>query len=145
MKKQLILTALVAALAMPAAANAAPDNHRRDRQEQTNQRDMQQRQRAEVRQTVRAPAREAWQDYRQTHREAFRAPKFKSRNTYRTFAIGTRLNTSYYGSAYRVNDYARYRLPRPGRAQAYVRNYNDLLLVNTRSGVVLKVLRNFYW
>lgn len=44
-----------------------------------------------------------------------------------------------------MNDYGRYRLPRPGYNQRWVRHYNDVLLIDTRRGYVIDVIRNLYW
>ena len=32
-----------------------------------------------------------------------------------------------------------------GVRQTWVRHYNDMLLVNTRTGTVVRVIPNFYW
>ena len=39
----------------------------------------------------------------------------------------------------------RYRLPPAGRWQRWVRHYDDVLLVDTRRGTVIRVIRHFYW
>jgi Ni/Co efflux regulator RcnB len=44
-----------------------------------------------------------------------------------------------------VNNYANFRLPRPGASQQYVRYGNDVLLVNVRNGRVIRVYRDFFW
>ena len=46
---------------------------------------------------------------------------------------------------YYINDPWRYRLPPVGCSQRWVRHYDDMLLVDTRRGVVVRVIRNFYW
>jgi Ni/Co efflux regulator RcnB len=91
--------------------------------------------------------REDWQDYRRNHRDAFHRSAYVAPRgfRYRPVAIGARLNRAFYGRSYWVNDYATYRLPRPGYHQAYVRYGNDVLLVNTRNGRVIRVYSGFYW
>jgi Ni/Co efflux regulator RcnB len=44
-----------------------------------------------------------------------------------------------------VNEPGRYRLPPARGAQRWVRHYDDVLLVDTRRGRVIDVVRNFYW
>ena len=56
-----------------------------------------------------------------------------------------RIAPSYYGSSYWIADPWRYRLPPAGYGQRWVRHYDDLLLVDTRRGIVLRVINNFYW
>ena len=91
--------------------------------------------------------RDDWQDYRRDHRDAFHRSAYHAPRgyRYRPITIGARLNRAFYGSSYWVNDYATYRLPRPGFHQAYVRYGNDVLLVNTRTGRVIRVYSGFFW
>ena len=52
---------------------------------------------------------------------------------------------TYWGSQFYVDNWNDYRLPAPGYRLRYVRHYDDLLLVDTRTGRVVRVYRNFYW
>lgn len=56
-----------------------------------------------------------------------------------------RIRQVYYGPRYVVADPWRYRLPPIGGFQRWVRHYDDLLLVDTRRGTVLRVIPRFYW
>ena len=89
--------------------------------------------------------REDWRDYRNHNRSAFHPARFNAPFGYNSFSIGVNLQPRYYGSRYYVNNYSAYRLPAPGYNLRYVRRYNDLLLVNVRSGKVVNVYRSFYW
>ena len=89
--------------------------------------------------------REDWRDYRQSNRQVFRGTRFNAPFRYRTFDTGVSIGQSYYAPRYRVSNYSNYRLPQPGRYQTYVRHYNDVLLVNTRTGRVIRAYRGFYW
>jgi Ni/Co efflux regulator RcnB len=89
--------------------------------------------------------REDWRDYRRGHKSNFRAEKFNAPFRYRSFNIGSNLNPQYYGPRYFVGNTAHYRLPAPGHNMRYVRHYNDLLLVNIRSGRVIDVYRGYFW
>ncbi len=86
--------------------------------------------------------RESVRDWRQDKRyQNYRAP-FR----YQQFRVGSTLRSSYYAPNYRPAWDSRWGVPRAGRFQTYVRHYNDLLLVNTRNGKVIRVYRNhFRW
>ncbi len=56
-----------------------------------------------------------------------------------------RIQPTYYNQRYWIADPWRYRLPRPGMNQRWVRNYDDLMLVDVRRGIVIDVIRGFYW
>jgi Ni/Co efflux regulator RcnB len=111
----------------------------------------QQRDVRDARQDVREARREYredlrdYRDYRARNRSAFRAPAFRSNFRYQQFRPGVRIAPNYYGQRYVVNNYRNYRLPSPGVRQTWVRHYNDMLLVNTRTGTVVRVIPNFYW
>ena len=83
--------------------------------------------------------------YRADHRSAFRTTAWKSNLKYRAFRTGARIPAAYYSPRYSLTNYRAYRLPTPHANQRWVRNYNDVLLVNVRTGTVVKVVHNFYW
>jgi Ni/Co efflux regulator RcnB len=158
MKKAMILSALIAATLAPVAAQAGTTRGElnRDRREiREEKQDLRQAKRYGNPTTIRDARgevyearqeyREDWRDYRNHNRNAFHPARFSAPFRYSTFNIGIRLNPQYYGSRYHVNNYSAYRLPAPGYNLRYVRHYNDLLLVNVRSGHVVNVYRNFYW
>ena len=64
---------------------------------------------------------------------------------YQRFRPGLRIGASFYGSRYIISDPWRYRLPQAGYGRAWVRHYDDLLLIDTRRGTVIRVINNFYW
>lgn len=135
MKKTLMIAAAMVAVTAPVAVQARdnrPDRHEiRDAKKDLRE--------------ARQDYREDWQDYRRDHRENFRGSKFNAPFRYRSFNTGARLSVSYYQPRYYVNNYSNYHLRAPGYNQRYVRHYNDLLLVNIRTGVVVRAYRNFYW
>ncbi|MEP7351444.1 MAG: RcnB family protein [Sphingorhabdus sp.] len=156
MKSKFLIAAVIAATLTPMAAQAQTRELQRDRQEiREEQRDLKdakryddnrdvRNQRQDVRE-ARQEYREDWRDYRQNNRNAFRGSRFNAPFRYRTFNTGVNIGRSYYAPRYQVNNYRSYRLAAPGRFQTYVRHYNDVLLVNTRTGRVVKVYRGFYW
>jgi Ni/Co efflux regulator RcnB len=158
MKRAMILNALIAATLAPVAAQAGTSRGelRRDAREIREERqDLRQAKRygdrgdirdarGEVRE-AKQEYREDWRDYRKRNHSVFRPARFNAPFRYNSFNIGIRLSPQYYGSRYYVNNYGAYRLPAPGYNLRYVRHYNDVLLVNVRTGRVVNVYRNFYW
>lgn len=160
MKTKLLTATLIAAMLVPATgATAQTREIRRERQDvREAQRDVREARRYGDRDDVRdarrdvrderrdvRQAREDWREYRQRNRELYRGSRFNAPFRYQRFGNGAAIDARYYGDRYTVGNYARYRLPAPGRYQRYVRHYNDVLLVNTRTGRVVRVYNGFYW
>lgn len=157
MKTKLMTAALIAAMLVPATAVTAQTRElQRDRQEvRQEERQLQQARRHGDRDDVRDQRndvrdarreyREDWQDHRRNHRQLYQGARFNAPFRYHSFAVGSRLESNYWGPRYRVSNVSRWQLPQANRNQVYVRHYNDLLLINARSGVVQRVYRNFYW
>jgi len=154
MKKMNFLTAgLIAAMMIPAAAQAQTGELRRDRQDiRQDQRDLRNAQRygdhrdvRDARKDVRDSKREYRQDTRDWRRDT-RYQNYRAPFKYQQFRVGQTLRSTYYAPAYRPTWDSRWGVPRAGRGLTYVRHYNDLLLVNMRTGKVVKVYRNeFRW
>ncbi|MFA5989897.1 MAG: RcnB family protein [Sphingomonas sp.] len=155
MRKPIIL-ALAAAALVPAMAQAQSAGElRRDRQEiHQQQRELHQAYRKgdnrEVRREARdvAQAREEYRedlrDHRRVKRYEGRAPAWQAPFRYTAFRPGLKIAPAYYHSRYAFVDARRYNLP-PARAhQRWVRHYGDVVLVDTRHGVVINVVRGFY-
>ena len=83
--------------------------------------------------------------YRASNRNAFRGNRFAANFRHQNFRPGAHIAANYYAPRYVVNDYHGYRLPRPGANRIWVRHYDDVLLINTRSGRVVRVIPNFYY
>jgi Ni/Co efflux regulator RcnB len=154
--KFLITAAAVAATLSPVVAQAQTRELNRDRREiREEQRELRDAQRYGDRRDVREERRdvrearqeyrEDWREYKQRNRNVFRGTRFNAPFRYRSFNSGVSIGASYYAPRYRVSNYSTYRLPAPGRYQTYVRHYNDVLLVNTRTGRVVQAYRGFYW
>lgn len=89
--------------------------------------------------------RDDWRSYRNNNRAIYARGDWRAPFGYRNFGIGARMAPSYYSARYYLADPWRYRLP-PARGYAHwVRHYNDVLLVDTRRGVVLQAYRNFFY
>jgi Ni/Co efflux regulator RcnB len=154
MKKILLSTALIAATLAPVAAQAQDQRRADDRREwRQDQRDDRREwrqndrnDRREWRQNDRNDRREDWQRWRDSNRNDYRRGNWNAPFRYRSFNIGVTVPRSYWGSRYYVNNWSNYRLPRPAYGYyRYVRHYDDMLLINTRNGRVVRVYRNFYW
>lgn len=162
--RKIITAALAASFLIPAAmapemASAQSAREVRDSQRDLRheQRDLRQAQRygdrhdvREARRDVRdarQELREDWRDYRRTHRDDYRRPAYVGPRgyAYRPVAVGHRFAPAYYGRSYWVNDYARYRLPAPGRNLRWIRYGNDVVLVNMRTGAVVRAYTSFFW
>ena len=119
---------------------------RRDiRDERGDLRDARREYRRDYREAAHDWGRNDWRGWRDGNRDLYRGGNWHSEYRYRSFSPGIRLGVGYYSPLYYINDYGRYRLPRPGYNQRWIRNYNDVLLVDVRSGYVIDVIRNFYW
>lgn len=156
MKAKLLIAAAVAATFFPMAAEAQTRELHRDRQhireERQEYRDAKRfgdrsdirEERGEYRDAKRE-YREDWRDYKQRNRNAFRGARFNAPFRYRSFGVGASIGHSYYAPRYYVNNYNYFRLRSPGRNLRYVRHFDDVLLVNVRTGRVVQVYRNFFW
>lgn len=153
MKSKFLTAGLIAAMMVPAVAQAQTREIRNDRRDVREERgELRDAQRYGDRGDVREERREyrdakrdlrdSKQDWRRdTRYQNYRAP-FK----YRQFRVGATLRSNYYTPAYRPTYDSRWGVPHPGRGLTYVRHYNDLLLVNVRTGRVVQVYRNqFRW
>ena len=157
--RKLITAALMAATVLPAAGALAQTRElRRDRQylrqEQRELRDARRygdrrdvrEQREDVRE-ARRELREDWRDYRRSHRDVYVLPRYYAPrgHVYRPVVVGVRLAPAFYGRTYWIADPYRYRLPRAYGAQRWVRYGNDVLLIDTRNGRVIEVIRSFFY
>ena len=159
--RRLIISALVAATVLPAAPAMAQSwgEVRRDRQELREERrelrdarrygdrgDVR-RERRDVREARRElrEDRRDWREHRRYNRDVYRRGNWSSPYRYRTWDRGVRIPSGYYSQRYWISDPYRYRLPRAHYGTRWVRHYDDVLLIDTRSGVVVDVIRNFYW
>ncbi len=168
--RKFITTLLIAAAALPAAAGAQSRGElRRDQQDiRQEQRDLNRayrrgdprdirEQRRDVRgarqeyredlrdRRVRQYGRDDWRGYRNNNRALYSRGNWRAPFGYQNFRQGARINSRFYGQRYVIADPYRYRLPPVRRNSNWVRHYNDVVLVDYRRGVVLDVIRGFYW
>ncbi len=155
--RKIIIMALMAATVIPTAASAqsAGEVRRSQRDLREEQRELRQAQRygdrSDIREErrdvrdARREVREDWRDYRQSHRNVYARGNWRAPFRYNQWNNGARIDARYYGSRYYINDPQRYRLAPRGPNLRYVRHYDDVLLVNIRTGRVQQVYRNFFW
>jgi Ni/Co efflux regulator RcnB len=167
--RKLILGALMAAVALPGMANAQSRGElRRDRQDiREEQRDLRRAYRSgdrgdirEERRDLREARREYredlndrnrrwgrddWRGWRNTNRNLYRGGRWSAPFRYNAWRPGVRIAPSYFGQRYWIADPWRYRLPPARYGQRWIRHYNDVVLVDHRRGIVIDVIRGFYW
>jgi len=138
--RKLILTALMAAVAVPAATvstTASAQAYRdgrdyRDGREHRGER------------YDRRGGRDDWRGYRERNGGIYARGNWRAPFRYQGFRAGSRIGAPYYARSYWISDPYRYRLPAVRGYQRWVRHYNDVLLVDTRRGRVIQVHRGFY-
>lgn len=90
-----------------------------------------------------------WRNHRQINRNVYRLPRYYAPRNYRygyqRFSIGITLGSMLFANQYWINDPYTYRLPEAYYPYQWVRYYNDALLVDTRSGVVVDVEHDIFW
>lgn len=157
--RNILFAAAAAALVLPAAAHAKdPSEIRHDAREVAKDkrevdRDIARGKFKEGKEDARelredrAELREDWRDYRKSHRNAFHRTAYVAPRglKYRPVAVGANLNKAFWGKPYWVSNYVTYRLPAPGAGRSYVRYGNDVLLINSRTGRVIRVYDQFFW
>jgi len=86
-------------------------------------------------------------DYRKAQNKRYRYSSqrrnsWKAPFAYRSWDRGARIDARYYDARYAISD--RRHLPRTNGALRWVRHYDDVLLVNIRTGRVIDVHRNYF-
>ena len=140
MKSKSLTIGLIAALMVPAAVQAQPRAAERGHNVQY---------KPASAQVYYGAKRDARPDMRQSQRDwrgESRYQNWRAPFRYQSFRAGATIRSAYYAPAYRLNYDSRWGVPRTGKNMAYVRHYDDLLLVNIRTGKVMQVYRNhFRW
>jgi Ni/Co efflux regulator RcnB len=166
--KTATLSLLIGAMTIPSMASAAPQS----RGTEYNQRDARVEVRDDRRDERRDDRSDARRDYRDDRRDERRDERSDARRDERRddrrdhrhddrrsaykygygafnapfraqqFRAGDRMGHNMMSGRYMINNPRAIDLPFAGRNKAYVRHYNDVLLVNLRSGKVIAVYRN---
>ena len=87
-----------------------------------------------------------WRRFRDHHRSRFHLGLYFDPFGwgYQSFDIGYRMWPAYYGNRYWL-DAGQYGLPYPPPGAAWVRYYNDAILIDTYTGTVIDVIPGFFW
>ncbi len=90
-----------------------------------------------------------WQGYRNAHRDIFRGGGYRAPYGYgygyRRYGIGAAIASAFFAEQYWISDPSYYRLPPAYGPYRWVRYYNDALLIDLRSGVVVDSIPGFFW
>jgi Ni/Co efflux regulator RcnB len=89
-----------------------------------------------------------WRQHRNNYRDFYRPGRYYSPyrdHSYSRISIGSTIGSPYYGSRYWINDPEYYRLPPAYGPYRWVRYYDDVLLIDIRSGYVVDKIDNFFW
>lgn len=136
--KKLILASLAALALVPSSAMAQSYGElRHDRRDIREARQDVREAKQDVRE-ARREYRDDLRDYNRAH--PWRAAPFK----YQRFQPGYRITPAFYGRNYVINDYRRFHWAAPKANERWVRHYDDALLVNIRTGRVVKVVHNVF-
>lgn len=89
-----------------------------------------------------------WRNYRTQYRYIYSPGRYYAPYNnyyYRTMLVGSYLDTGFYGNRYWLNDPWEYRLPAAYGPYRWIRYFDDALLVNIHTGMVVDSIRNFFW
>lgn len=89
-----------------------------------------------------------WRNYRNTNRGYYNRGRYNAPyrgHSYSRFNIGIYLGSSFFGQNYWVNDPWQYRLPPAYGPYRWVRYYDDVILVDVRTGYVADVIYDFFY
>jgi Ni/Co efflux regulator RcnB len=87
-----------------------------------------------------------WRRYRNRHRSLFHLGFYYDPFGwgYQSFGIGYRMWPAYYGNQFWI-DPAMYGLPYPPPGAAWIRYYNDAILIDTFTGTIIDEIPDFFW
>jgi hypothetical protein len=89
-----------------------------------------------------------WQGWRSQHREIYRAGRYRPPYGgwgYRSFGIGSAIDSIFYAQNYWIDNPDYYRLPPAYGPYRWVRYYNDALLIDIEDGEVVDAIPNFFY
>ena len=145
--RKFLIAGLMAALAVPAVAmpTAADAQSWRDRDDRRDYRDNRRDNRRWENDRNHRWGRDDWRGWRNQNRSLYARGNWRAPFRYNTFRPGVRIERTYFAPRYYIADPWRYRLPPAGYSQRWVRHYDDVILVDTRRGVVIDVIRGFFF
>lgn len=97
----------------------------------------------------RADRRYDWRGYREVNRGAFHVGRYIPPRDwgygYRRFSIGVIMPSYFWGQNYWLSDPWDYRLPPAYGPYRWVRYYDDVVLIDIRTGRVVDMIPDFFW
>lgn len=95
----------------------------------------------------RRDSRYDWRRYRSSNWSIFSGGMYYDPfgYSYRRYGYGYRMYPAYYSSRYWISDPFMYRLPPVYGPYRWVRYWDDAMLVDIRTGMVVDVIRDFFW
>jgi Nickel/cobalt transporter regulator len=99
-------------------------------------------------QTWRNDNRYNWSGHRDRYRNHYKPGRYYSPyrgHSYRRYGIGINIGSAFFGSRYWISDPSYYRLPPAYGPYRWVRYYDDVLLIDLRSGRVVDAIHDFFW
>ncbi len=96
----------------------------------------------------RSDRRYDWRGHRNRYGSSYRPGRYYAPDryhSYRRFGIGLSIGRSFYSNRYWIADPWQYRLPDARGPYRWVRYYDDVLLVDVRSGYVVDAIYGFFW
>lgn len=91
-------------------------------------------------------AREDWIDYKKKNPTVFDIDDYVGPTgyTYERRAVGYIFPPEYRADRYYLNDFATYRLGAPATGQRYIRYGNDVALIDSATGAVIRIYEGFF-
>ncbi|MDH7640408.1 RcnB family protein [Sphingomonas oryzagri] len=90
-----------------------------------------------------------WHSWRSSHRDTYRVGRYRPPSGYgwgyRRWGIGVSIDPVFFAQDYWISDPDYYRLPPAYGSYRWVRYYNDALLIDIYSGVVVDEIPDFFW
>ncbi|WP_156680028.1 RcnB family protein [Sphingomonas profundi] len=88
-----------------------------------------------------------WQGYRSSNRALYRAPRYYGPRgyDYSRWSRGYRVEPFFYGRNYWINDPYRCRLPPAYGDYRWVRYYDDVALIDLRTGLIEDIIYSFFY
>ncbi|MCT8002681.1 RcnB family protein [Sphingomonas sanguinis] len=89
-----------------------------------------------------------WLEWRSLNRGAYHLPRYYAPfggYGYQRFSSGVIIDPEFFGQSYWLDDPYSYRLPPAYGSYRWVRYYNDAILVDLRSGLVVDVVYDIFW
>ena len=89
-----------------------------------------------------------WRGHRDRYRNYYSPGRYSSPyrgHSYRRYGIGINIGSAFFGSRYWISDPSYYRLPPAYGSYRWVRYYDDVLLIDLRTGRVVDAIHDFFW